>query len=507
MNDGTNDIQPVGYQLKAGKGKHICEFQTNAGTADATYSLKFKQATTGSWTDVYIDDLTIGSREIARGSVVTDWVSYTPTLTLGSGSMTNSTVSGKWRRVGDHMEVTGDVTWSGAVGTWSDIRIAIPFGSIDTNKLNSNWAIVGISNAVDAGSAQTGSGTSMYFSTTTVRLRTQSGVSYDQATPYAFGSGDYIAWKFSVPIAGWSSNANISSEFGGRVIAMRAVRSGSGQAISSTSATDLIYNSVTDSLCGDTVTGMNISTGIYTVKESGWYKAQASGVFTGVTSGEIIDFNIVVNSTVVGTSQDGLASTTRVLIASTGDLLLSAGDTIKVTVDSVADSSYTFGNNAASYFTVEKIQSPQTLCGSEVVAAVCTTNAAQAVTNTSSDVINFEDVSFDTHGAVTTGASWKFTAPVAGIYSYVARVLTDSNTANGDSAAITLSVRKGGSAFSSSYVAKSGATATRFCGHVSGMVQLNAGQYIDVVLYNATGGTRTLYADGSYNRIEIKKVN
>ena len=56
------------------------------------------------------------------------------------------------------------------------------------------------------------------------------------------------------------------------------------------------------------------------------------------------------------------------------------------------------------------------IAASEVVAAKCTASATNTIT--ASDVrINFSVVSFDTHGVVTTGASWVFTAPVSGIYS------------------------------------------------------------------------------------------
>ena len=46
--------------------------------------------------------------------------------------------------------------------------------------------------------------------------------------------------------------------------------------------------------------------------------------------------------------------------------------------------------------------------------------------NTSATIVNFGNKTFDTHGAVTTGASWKFTAPVSGIYRVSASIGSNS---------------------------------------------------------------------------------
>jgi hypothetical protein len=57
-----------------------------------------------------------------------------------------------------------------------------------------------------------------------------------------------------------------------------------------------------------------------------------------------------------------------------------------------------------------------------------TTDAGQSIPNITVTVVDFEDVSDDTNTAVTTGAAWHFTAPVAGRYVVAAMIQFASTT-------------------------------------------------------------------------------
>lgn len=53
---------------------------------------------------------------------------------------------------------------------------------------------------------------------------------------------------------------------------------------------------------------------------------------------------------------------------------------------------------------------------------------AQNISITSGAQINYSTVDFDTHGAITTGASWKFTVPVPGIYKVSSSIYSVTTT-------------------------------------------------------------------------------
>ena len=127
-------IQPAGYTVLAGtvgtKLKQIATFQTDS--AIKTYRLCFHIASTSTQDySLAIDSVVVGPQVVQYGAPVTDWVSYTPT---GSWT-TNTTYTGKWRRVGDSIQVQAKITLSGAPNAATQLQIGIPSGlTIDTTK-------------------------------------------------------------------------------------------------------------------------------------------------------------------------------------------------------------------------------------------------------------------------------------------------------------------------------------------------------------------------------------
>ncbi len=154
-------------------------------------------------------------------TVFTDWVSYTPT---GSWT-TNTTYTGKWRRVGDTLEAQIHVALSGAPDAVNlDAKIPTTGSiAIDTAKLTSSS-----SSAVNIGAGTlriSASGAvyivaSHFITTTSVRpvtlLNAASGVQDQFITnllPVTLASGDFIDFWFRVPIVGWTTgpDATVSS--------------------------------------------------------------------------------------------------------------------------------------------------------------------------------------------------------------------------------------------------------------------------------------------------------
>jgi hypothetical protein len=136
------------------------------------------------------------------------------------------------------------------------------------------------------------------------------------------------------------------------------------------------------------------------------------------------------------------------------------------------------------------------------------TNTPQPVGNATSTVIDFEDSSFDSHNAVTTGASWRFTAPFSGTFDVFAQIMTTDTGNFGGTDYLELRLHKNGSA-----TATSGYLEANFTGSTTNnsvkmidSIKLLGGEYIDIRMYQTSGGSVPLIGDGTYNFVNIKRV-
>jgi hypothetical protein len=111
---------------------------------------------------------------------------------------------------------------------------------------------------------------------------------------------------------------------------------------------------------------------------------------------------------------------------------------------------------------------------------------------TANTQVNFDTKEADTFGSVTTGGSWKFTAPVSGYYTVNFSIYTTTSVSN------FIHLWKNGS--DQGYINYDGASRNGFYG--TRTIQLNAGDYIDI-RPEATDGT--LGGATSVNFIEISK--
>lgn len=137
---------------------------------------------------------------------ISDWESFTPT-----GSFTNTTYTGSYRRYGDtaEIQIRGFLTDIPAGGT---LTVNLPSGLlIDTNKLpvGSN-EVLGTVLMLDSGTSYAG-GVVRYVNTTTVAatVKNATGAQYADAstpsTPFTWAANDVFSLNFSVPIQNWTS--------------------------------------------------------------------------------------------------------------------------------------------------------------------------------------------------------------------------------------------------------------------------------------------------------------
>jgi hypothetical protein len=222
-----------------------------------------------SGTDVITQTIEVGNVYLGRpvtvssGTITTEWQSYTSTVTnLGAGS---GTVAAKYRRVGDTAEIeatfTKDATpGSGASAVW----FSLPSGLVaDTAKIASG-------STGHYGTAFTNDTTAAASALSSLYQNSVGGVAIACGTSSCTGAS-YTAnslWRFKIgiPIVGWSSTDVVSPEAslsGG----VKAYRSGSGQAISADTTTELVFNTERT----DPRAEYDTSTGRFTAKSSGWY--------------------------------------------------------------------------------------------------------------------------------------------------------------------------------------------------------------------------------------------
>lgn len=136
------------------------------------------------------------------------------------------------------------------------------------------------------------------------------------------------------------------------------------------------------------------------------------------------------------------------------------------------------------------------------VAARYTTAGGQTVANA---IVNFGSLTYDSHNAVTTGVSWKFTAPMSGKYRFSGLITTGVTPSVGDSFA--LNIYKNGSSVAAGPVDVAQSTTTRrMSGHISGTISLAKGDFIDFRMSDGITPAATLELDGERNYVQIERV-
>lgn len=163
----------------------------------------------------------------------------------------------------------------------------------------------------------------------------------------------------------------------------------------------------------------------------------------------------------------------------------------------------TYAENLASKVVAFEFTTPAAY-GRPRVAARYTSDAQNSYGATDT-VVDYEDADYDTHGAVTTGASWKFTAPAAGYYMISGAVGFESASYSaGD--LVWLMLYKNGSALSVLSFWRAQAAYTDFVyGAGAAVVYLDAGEYVDLRTQNERGSTQTRAAS-QYMNISIASI-
>lgn len=520
--DVTNSawIQPAGcfnFVQSSGIGKASGTFQTSSNGTSYRLVVYNANATSGAFT-MYLDSFSLGPQTLAYGPAMSDWQSATITSSL----TTNATTTAFKRRVGDSVEYDVVTAFSG-VNTQGQYTLTL-VETMDTAKIASlslGTSILGQAVFFDNGGTGTGrllgdvrySGTSNQVTITTIDDSSASShfldnINSSTGVPVTFASSDKILVRFSVPIVGWSSNSVQSSDTDTRVVAaVYEISSSTANASFADNAVEIVdYDTKIIDTHAAVTTGASWK---FTAPVRGYYRVSALLLWANGT-------NLV--SAVVLLYKNGaqygylsrLFGTDLSTSSNSPIVSLNAGDYIDVRAlqDDSASAARSLETTSSRYqVSIERLSGPAVIAASEKIACRYTSTAGQTIEAAGSgEVINFETKDYDTHSAVTTGASWVFTAPISDYYRYDFSIeFADAAWTSGES--IDLAVRRSGSAIKHSFKEVETSATTIYMLNIAGDIYLSAGQTLDAFLdHNRTGGNLNLTTTAYKIQASISRI-
>jgi len=405
----------------------LFEFQTS--DAD-DYRLIFHCRTTNA--NAYDLTLTVkvGPQIKVVGTPITEWVDSDARIGASGGfTIGNGTEAAKERRSGDSVEYLLYMRIGSTTSFGGNIRGNLPSGrTIDTTKTNSFYQVIDSSITFYDNSAATGYQGNCFINggaTTYVECAVgDTGNRLTNASPVLMAQNDEIWMYFKVPLVGWGSNVEMSSIDSGREVSLLATTSNTS--LTSGVDTNVVFSSVSH----DTHAIYNSTTGEIIIPESGYYTFQSHLRFASDTwaTANTVRSSVKVNGVVVAYLEDksGLvAGTYQPKLSGSITLKLVKGDSVFITGFQNTGGTSTFTNSGTrEYLSVNKWNGNKNLLSGEKIYAVYRTSSGQAVTN--GNRIDFNTKLHDSHNAVTTGASWVFTAPRTSMYRLDYGLLTNN---------------------------------------------------------------------------------
>lgn len=499
-------IQPAPYKLKNASiaQKFAFEFQTTSSTS---YRLiAHVSTTTATAYTIRFDNWNLGPQAKLYGSPVTDWVSYTPTIT---GFGTPTSVEFQYRRVGDVCEIQGKFT--SGTSTAVEARLGLPSGlsSASTSKIPSIMSCgYGVYSLAAASQVVPLIEPSVSYLTMGIQAAGTAGLTKQNGSAI-FSSGQTYSFFAFVPITGWSSSVIMSNDAATNVVSLYANRT-SSLSLSTGVTADMIYDSSSNATRkeGDTTGSYNTSTGIYTVPVPGWYQIDAL-VDAYVASGTLsCNLDITDTSNTQIARLGGVSGVPQyTVVGGSKTLLFKAGDQFKIRVVITGTTPSVYGDTTSGISTlnVKRISGPAQIAASDSVNARAYLSANQTGVNTNNSFvkITFDSTTFDSNGSWLSN---KFTCPVAGKYSVDAATVI--NATNVLANAYALAIYKTGVMVS--YVQPTQTAAGVALGlTIKDTLRCVAGDYIEIYVYGAGNNsvsTLSLLGGSAYSYVNIAKI-
>lgn len=431
VRDVTNSaiIQPSVYRLfdvnTSLAGKFTATFQAPSNSTEL--QLLFHQARTEtSAYNLRIANVVVAEVNGTSGPIVTDLQDYS--ITIG-GSTTAPTLGthtkkASYKQIGDYAYIKFELsqTSAGSAGSGTYLFPLPPGLTIDSSKLN-----IGVSGGqVSLGSATGNNGTNLAsgfvssFNSTNLQVylgNQTDATSVVGSTFYSAANTTYrIGFEAMVPIQGWSSNVQLSSDAGNSVTAFYTTTSASA---TPNAITKLINSTVITDKSGSYST----VTGEYTAASPGEYEFYAGFLLGTGAANPILYFyknGVQYGNPFGGTGADNYA-------ASSGKITipLIAGDKVDYRV--ISGGTGVQVQNGYSYFGGSKISNHQTIAQADTVLASYENTVAQTLTGGAETRINFATKRFDNLEVVRNASTdFKAVAPTPGIYEINGHLLASA---------------------------------------------------------------------------------
>lgn len=246
------------------------QFAPDTSCTQIRVGLHVARVSTGALS-VKMDDFSVSPKLSTIGVAGSDWYDYTPTSTTGWSGQ--ATYTGKWRRVGDSMEVYAMANVTGSPSGY--FTLTLPTGyTIDTAKIppvgsGTVKQSVGVWSGFDGTNVLAGT-VALSPTVDDVALILGGNIAADYVAGAGFASPDNISLHFTVPISGWSSNVTMASDPGAIPVVAKATG-----AVSSTSAGNILIWPSEDY---DSHGAYDTGTGQFTCPVAGQYHVTAAGV-------------------------------------------------------------------------------------------------------------------------------------------------------------------------------------------------------------------------------------
>lgn len=478
-NTNSNVIRMNGEDMIGGKGSHMARVQIPIDCLSGSILIHY--ATTNALAQTLkIDSFVFGPQKISQGSIIADWVTYTP-VTSSFGTISSEHFY--YRRVGDSIEVSGKFTSGTIAGT--EAQVGLPPGltvvsNITTVKVAGTW-FRGGSNTSSGGSMLiTGGDSFVNFSASAIF----SGVA---GNPLAIangngmiGSGQQIAFIATIPIQGWSSQSQSSEDFGGRDVIVQG--RGNGGGFKTANSTDI-----------DFVNTLDLSSSwdgqVFTAPEKGTYSFEGNTYWSTNTARRIMAW--VNGSEYILVGDDTATSFSKF----SGSIPLEKDDTLSFRTKT---SGTVLNNNINHWIHIQKLGSSQQILETEIVAARYTSNSGQLISGTLAN-IEYEDIDFDTHNSYNI-SNGEYTIPVTGKYHIKGSFGINAN----DQEQISIQIVVDGAAIT--FLRQNSArNSANYYIQVIENLDLLKGQ--KVTIQGATsGGSTALLATGNANSFSIARI-
>lgn len=509
--DVTNSrlIQPSAHTIESTtlKETKFVEWQSSIDSNSYRLIVHLTSTSASAYT-LKFDTFSIGLTPKIYGSVATDPVAFTPIIT-GGASYTNE--GSFCHREGKFLicNGTGVITTPSATA----FTVQLPFGlKIDptsspttTDTFSLNGHLYGINGTASSVYPTTGNGPWQPFANIADNdslvyfARSVSGSMFLKAPANdLFTSGSRFRFQFKAPIAGWSSSQQLSNDTDTRIVFAKYA---TNSAKTSTSSLPFDYETKIEDTHNAVTTG---SAWKFRAPVSGFYRISAG--FVASSAPAVNNLYLYKNGSAVpsgGTFAKQVS--TNIVEKATNTISLFAGDYIDLRNGSGSTATLA-SDSGVNSIEIERISGPSQIASSEFVGAKYTSSSGQSIPSAVRTIVDFATKEYDTHNSVTTGAFWKFTAPISGTYrvSY-SSAFTSASWVNGN--LVLPELRKGGSIIHGyDIVIQSSFTNSYTVFPLVTTVRLLAGEYIDATLYQNTGSSKALVNSSLANHIEIERI-